>query len=85
MNKPVAWIKQGRLGFPVLEFDTPFRYESYSVKNPPIPLYTNPVKEQELLDEIKTLKEERKKLKQKVKVLKEKIDDFSDYKNRLQY
>ena len=50
-----------------------------------IPLYTHPVKEQELLDEIKTLKEERKKLKQKVKVLKEKIDDFSDYKNRLQY
>ena len=39
-NKPVAWIKQGRLGYPVLEFDKPFRYESYAIQNPPIPLYT---------------------------------------------
>ena len=45
MNKPVAWIKQGRLGFPVLEFDVPFRYESYAIQNPPIPLYTHPAKE----------------------------------------
>ena len=44
-NKPVAWIKQGRLGYPVLEFDKPFRYESYAIQNPPIPLYTYPVKE----------------------------------------
>jgi len=44
-NEPVAWIKQGRLGNPVLEFDKPFRYESYAIQNPPIPLYTHPVKE----------------------------------------
>ena len=48
MNKPIAWIKQGRLGFPVLEFDMPFRYESYAIQNPPIPLYTHPA---ELTDE----------------------------------
>ena len=41
MNDPVAWIKQGRLGYPVLEFDKPFRYESYAIQNPPIPLYTH--------------------------------------------
>jgi hypothetical protein len=44
-NEPVAWIKQGRLGYPVLEFEKPFRYESYAIQNPPIPLYTHPVKE----------------------------------------
>ena len=43
-NEPVAWIKQGRLGYPVLEFDKPFRYESYVVQNQPIPLYTHPAK-----------------------------------------
>lgn len=41
-NEPVAWIKQGRLGYPVLEFDKPFRYESYAIQNQPIPLYTHP-------------------------------------------
>ena len=44
-NEPVAWIKQGKLGYPVLEFDKPFRYKSYAIQNPPIPLYTHPVKE----------------------------------------
>ena len=43
-QEPVAWIKQGRLGYPVLEFYKPFRYESYSIQNQPIPLYTNPPK-----------------------------------------
>ena len=45
--EPVAWIKQGKLGYPVLEFDKPFRYESYAIQNSPIPLYTHPVKEQD--------------------------------------
>ena len=43
-NEPVAWIKQGRLGYPVLEFGKPFRYESYAIQNQPIPLYTHPAK-----------------------------------------
>jgi hypothetical protein len=43
-NEPVAWIKQGRLGYPILEFDKPFRYESYAIQNQPIPLYTHPAK-----------------------------------------
>ena len=77
-NKPVAWINIED-GNSILDWEK----DEYAQKH--YPLYTHPVKEQELLDEIKTLKEERKKLKQKVKVLKEKIDDFSDYKNRLQY
>ena len=44
MNEPVAWIKQGKMGYPVLEFDKPFRYQSYAIQNPPIPLYTHPAK-----------------------------------------
>ena len=43
-NEPVAWIKQGRLGYPVLEFNKPFRYKSYATQNQPIPLYTYPAK-----------------------------------------
>ena len=49
--EPVAWIKQGKLGYPVLEFDKPFRYESYAIQNSPIPLYTHPVKELTLTKE----------------------------------
>ena len=51
-NEPVAWIKQGRLGYPVLEFDKPFRYESYAIQNPLIPLYTHPVKELTIHEDI---------------------------------
>lgn len=43
-NQPVAWIKQGKLGYPVLEFDKPFRYKSYAIQNQPIALYNHPAK-----------------------------------------
>ena len=44
-QEPVAKIRQGRLGFPVLEFIKPFRYATYSTPNAEIPLYTHPLRD----------------------------------------
>ena len=78
MNKPVAW-QVAEMLFDIEESAIEMA-KVYGDKI--IPLYTHPVKEQELLNQIKALKEERKNLKKEVKALKEKIDNFSDYKDR---
>jgi hypothetical protein len=44
-NEPVAKIRQGMLGLPILDFIKPFRYESHSTHNADIPLYTHPSQE----------------------------------------
>ena len=39
-SEPVAWIKQGKYGYPMLVFNGVFKYDSIVVKQPDIPLYT---------------------------------------------
>ena len=41
-SEPVAWIKQGKYGYPMLVFNGVFKYDSIVVKQPDIPLYTTP-------------------------------------------
>jgi hypothetical protein len=41
-QEPVARIKQGDDGYPKLVFNGKFKYESISIKQPDIPLYTHP-------------------------------------------
>ena len=42
---PMAFIKQGGTGYPVLIFNRRFQYESITAKQPDIPLYPHPPKE----------------------------------------
>ena len=72
-NEPVAWIKQGRLGYPVLEFDKPFRYESYAIQNSPIPLYTHPHP-----DNLGFAESIIKQQQAEIEALKEKLDEAID-------
>ena len=80
MNKPVA-IRYDFDGYGYQYMDSGSGSD-WQTRVDGEPLYTHPVKEQELLNQIKALKEERKNLKKEVKALKEKIDNFSDYKDR---
>ena len=41
-SEPVALIKQGKYGYPMLVFNGVFKYDSIVVKQPDIPLYTTP-------------------------------------------
>ena len=50
-QEPVAHIKQGGSGYPVLLFNGRFEYESITAKQPDIPLYTHPKQWQGLSDD----------------------------------
>ena len=57
---PMAFIKQGGTGYPVLIFNRRFQYESITAKQPDIPLYTHPPKQWQGLsdDELEELSSE---------------------------
>ena len=50
-QEPIAHIKQGDTGYPVLIFNGRFEYASLTAKQPDIPLYTHPKEWQGLSDD----------------------------------
>ena len=50
-QEPIAHIKQGGSGYPVLIFNGWFEYDSIIAKQPDIPLYTHPKEWQGLSDD----------------------------------